>query len=140
MTARDDLPPREAIVVEEHWRVCHAFDTSLAGWLVVVPKRHVTAIHELTDEEMAGVGPLIRRLSAALRDVVGCQKTYVVQFAEAKEHAHVHFHVIPRMATFTDAQRGPNVFTFLGVSEDEQVAVAQMDDIALALQAALPAS
>jgi diadenosine tetraphosphate (Ap4A) HIT family hydrolase len=134
MTARDDLPPRETILVDEHWRVCHAFDSALLGWLVVLPKRHVTAIHELTRDEMAGLGPLIRKLSIALRAVVGCEKTYVMQFAESPEHLHVHFHVVPRMAEFTDEQRGPNVFTFLGVPETEQVSPEEMDRIAQAIR------
>lgn len=34
----------------------------------------------------------------ALRDVTDCLKTYVIQFAEAAEHPHVHFNIVPRMA------------------------------------------
>jgi diadenosine tetraphosphate (Ap4A) HIT family hydrolase len=140
MTARDDLPPREAIIVDEHWRVCHAFDSALPGWLVVVPKRHVTAIHELTEDEMNGLGSLIRELSIALRDLLACEKTYVMQFAESAEHVHVHFHVVPRMKEFTDEQRGPNIFSFLGVPEAEQVPLDEMDRIALAIRSAVEAA
>jgi diadenosine tetraphosphate (Ap4A) HIT family hydrolase len=99
--------------------------------------RHVVAIDELTDEEATELGPLLRWLSAALRIVTGCSKTYVVQFAEAKDFAHVHFHVVPRMPSFTDAQRGPGVFTFLGVPERDRVPTAEMDRIALAVRAEL---
>jgi diadenosine tetraphosphate (Ap4A) HIT family hydrolase len=58
----------------------------------------VTALHELTAEEAAGLGPLLRGLSAALGRVVGCTKTYVMLFAEAEGFAHAHFHVVPRIA------------------------------------------
>ncbi len=137
MAARDDLPPREALTIDDHWRVCHAFDSALRGWLVVLPKRHVTAIDQLTEDEVRGLGPLILKLSRALRAAVGCEKTYVMQFAESREHQHVHFQVVPRMAEFTDEQRGPNVFTFLGVPESEQVPPEEMDQIALAVRAEL---
>ena len=39
--ASAERPPREAVVETGHWRVAHAFDTSLAGWLVLLPTRHV---------------------------------------------------------------------------------------------------
>jgi diadenosine tetraphosphate (Ap4A) HIT family hydrolase len=99
--------------------------------------RHVLAIDELTEAEAVELGPLLHRLSAALRAVVECDKTYVMQFAEAKEFAHVHFHVVPRMSWFTDEQRGPNVFTYLGGPESDWVPAEEMDRIALAVRAEL---
>ena len=79
-----DLPPRERVHVSSGWRVAHAFGTSLPGWLVVVPRRHVVALDELTAEEAADLGPLLRDLTAALRAVLECSKTYVALFAEAE--------------------------------------------------------
>jgi diadenosine tetraphosphate (Ap4A) HIT family hydrolase len=49
----------------------------------------------LTPDEAAELGRLLPVVSQALQKAVGCQKTYVVQFAEHPEHPHVHFHVIP---------------------------------------------
>jgi diadenosine tetraphosphate (Ap4A) HIT family hydrolase len=94
--ARDDLPPREGVYLSPYWRVAHAFDVAIPGWLVLLTRRHVTALDELTADEAAGLGPLLRALTAALREVTGCQKTYVALFAEAEGFAHVHFHVVPR--------------------------------------------
>ena len=37
------LPPRERVGFDEHWRAAHAFGTTLPGWLVLAPRRHVTA-------------------------------------------------------------------------------------------------
>jgi galactose-1-phosphate uridylyltransferase len=56
-------------------RVAHAFGTSLPGRLVVVPRRHVIALDELTAGEAADLGPLLRALTAAMRAVLGCSKT-----------------------------------------------------------------
>lgn len=44
---RLDLPPREWIYVGPGWRVAHAFGTALPGWLVLVPRRHVTALDDM---------------------------------------------------------------------------------------------
>ncbi|MEY9907514.1 diadenosine tetraphosphate (Ap4A) HIT family hydrolase [Catenulispora sp. MAP12-49] len=132
-----DLPPRERIGHDEHWRAAHAIGTALPGWLVLVPRRHVTTIAELTDAEAAGLGSWQVRLSRALHAVTGCQKTYVVQFAEAAGFGHVHFHIVPRNPELPPELRGPRVFELLGRDEDEALTGERMDEIAVALRAAL---
>ena len=97
---------------------------------MLVARRHITAIDELTDEEAAELGVLLRRASAALRQVTGCGKTYVCQFAEQAEHPHVHFHVIPRLADQPDDRRGPRVFGYLGVPDEERIGEERMNAIA----------
>ncbi|MGP3977975.1 HIT family protein [Streptomyces sp. 8N114] len=130
----DDLPLRERIVVDQHWRVAHAFDTALPGWLVLVPRRHVTAIHELTDAEAETLGMWQVRLSRALRDVTGCVKTYVAQFAEVEGFAHVHFHVVPRMSDLPQELRGPRVFGLLRQPERQQVSGDVIDETVQSLR------
>ena len=126
-----DAPLWDNIHRTAHWDVVHSYNTSLPGWLVLVARRHVAAIDELTDEEAAELGVLLRRVSAALRVATGCVKTYVVQFAEQAEHPHVHFHVIPRMAAQPDDRRGPRVFAYLGVPDEERVSEERMNAIAV---------
>jgi diadenosine tetraphosphate (Ap4A) HIT family hydrolase len=87
---RPDAPPRERIYLGAHWRVAHAFGTAQPGWLVVLPRRHVLALDELSHAEAAALGPALRAVSAALREVTGCAKTYVALFAEAEGFGHVH--------------------------------------------------
>lgn len=135
----EQAPPREAIAFDRHWRVAHAFGTELPGWLVLLPRRHVTAIADLTDEEAAGLGTWQVRLSRALGTVTGCAKTYVVQFAEASGFGHVHFHIVPRMADLAEDLRGPRVFGLLGRGPQDVVPAEHMDKIALALRAELAA-
>lgn len=72
------LPEWERIAADEYWRVAHAIDTALPGWLVLIPRRHVTSIADLTDAEAADLGAWQVRLSRALGTVTGCMKTYVV--------------------------------------------------------------
>jgi hypothetical protein len=47
-SARSDLAPRDRVYLSPRWRVAHAFATQLPGWLVVLPRRHVTVLDELT--------------------------------------------------------------------------------------------
>jgi diadenosine tetraphosphate (Ap4A) HIT family hydrolase len=128
--AAPDPPAREAAVVTPRWRVVHAFNSSLPGWLVLLPMRHVTALDQLDDEELAELGLLQGRVSAALREVLGCTKTYSMLFAEAEGFAHLHVHVVPRMPDQPADRRGPGVFGYLGVDDTLVVPEEERDRIA----------
>ncbi|MFD8568853.1 HIT family protein [Streptomyces sp. NPDC057694] len=133
----DDLPPRERVAHDAHWRVAHSFTSALPGWLVLLPRRHVTAVHDLSDAEATTLGGWQVGVSRALRAVTGCAKTYVVQFAEAEGFAHVHFHIVPRQAGLSAARRGPGVFELLHRPTRERVSAQEADRLALALRAHL---
>lgn len=131
--AGESVALSERIVVTANWRIAHAFNTSLEGWLVLLPRRHVTAIDELSDAEAAELGPLLRRASAALRAETGCAKTYVIQFAEAAGFQHVHFHIVPRRSDLSEEHRGPRVFHYLKQPESEWVSAERRDELAEAI-------
>jgi diadenosine tetraphosphate (Ap4A) HIT family hydrolase len=133
-----DLPPREDVLHTEHWRVAHAFDSSLAGWLVLLPTWHVATFTELTAEAADELGGLVRRVSVALESVTGCVKTYLMQFSEAEGFSHLHLHLVPRMADQPVTARGPRVFAYLGADEEHRLPDAERDAVALRLRAALP--
>ncbi|MFE9928001.1 HIT family protein [Streptomyces sp. NPDC005533] len=132
----DNLPPRECMAYDQHWRVAHAFNTAVPGWLVL-PRRHVAAVHDLTDAEASALGMWQVKLSRALRSMTGCAKTYVAQFAEAEGFAHVHFHIVPRMADLPREHRGPGIFELLRRPEQERVTADQADRIGRSLRAHL---
>jgi diadenosine tetraphosphate (Ap4A) HIT family hydrolase len=127
------LPRRERLYANPRWRVAHAFATALPGWLVLVPRRHVTALDELTPEEAADLGPLLSRMTGAMRSVLGCAKTYVALFAEAEGFAHLHFHVIPRAADLASDLQGPRIFALLGGNPERHVSEAVMDKVSASL-------
>jgi diadenosine tetraphosphate (Ap4A) HIT family hydrolase len=97
----------------------------------------VTALDELTGAEAEELGPLLRAVTRALREVTGCDKTYVALFAESEGFAHAHFHVIPRHRGLDLHLRGPRVFNLLGADGGRSVPDAVMDEIALRIAAAL---
>lgn len=113
------------------WDVVHNNGTDLAGWLVLVLRRHLTSMADLTDEEAAEFGPLVRAASRAVQEVVGCPRTYLVQFSDHPRHRHVHVHVIPRHADLPDDAHGPGIFRrHLGIPADRLVPEAERDRIA----------
>jgi diadenosine tetraphosphate (Ap4A) HIT family hydrolase len=139
LAARDrgEAPDWDCIARTPQWDVVHSNNTSLPGWLVLVLRRHVNALADLTDDEAAALGPLVKAVSVALRDTVGCPKTYAVQFAESASHQHVHVHVIPRYADQPPEEKGPGIFSRLGVDADERVSDQRMDEIAVRVRSAL---
>ena len=68
---------------------------------------------DLSPEEAAVVGPLVRRATRAMTAVLAPARVYVCLFAEAAAAAHVHFHLIPRFAATPRELRGPRVFDLL---------------------------
>ncbi len=130
-------PPRERVYDDGHWRVAHALSSTLPGWLVVLPKRHLTGLAELADEEAARLGPLLQRLSAALIEVTGATKTYVALFAEAAGFEHLHVHVVPRPADLPEDRRGPRIFGYLDPDPDRWLPEADRDRGATRIMAAM---
>jgi diadenosine tetraphosphate (Ap4A) HIT family hydrolase len=49
---------------------------------------------ELTDHEAAELGPMLRRVSRAVRALTGCERVYAIAFGQGAPHLHVH--LIPR--------------------------------------------
>jgi diadenosine tetraphosphate (Ap4A) HIT family hydrolase len=129
-------PAAEKVHVGEFWRVALAVGSALPGWVVVVPRRHVISLAELTDAEALELGPLLIKVSRALEAVTGTEKVYLMQFAEAEGFAHVHVHVTPRSPD--PEHRGPRVFAYLNrpdaktPAEQEPLALRLRDALALA--------
>ena len=120
-------------------RVAHAVDSSLPGWLVVLPRTHVRALDELPPQAADELGRILHDLSAALREVVGCVKTYVMLFAEAEGCGHLHIHLVPRMPDQPADATGPRVVRYLGAAQGDRVPTATMDQIAEAVAASVAA-
>ena len=132
----DPSQPERAIWLSDGWRVVHSFNSSLLGWLVIVPRRHIESMHELSDAEAAVLGPLVRDVSGALVRVLGCAKTYVIMLAEAPGFTHLHVHVVPRAHDMPEEFRGTQVFGYLKRPSEEWVPLDARRDLALRLRAA----
>jgi diadenosine tetraphosphate (Ap4A) HIT family hydrolase len=72
----------------------HAAPVPVAGWCTLELERPAATLDALTPEEAAAMGRLVQRASAAIRGVTGCDRVYLLAFAEA--HRQVHLHLVPR--------------------------------------------
>jgi diadenosine tetraphosphate (Ap4A) HIT family hydrolase len=131
------LPPRDDLVRTSSWRVGHAFNVTLPGWLVLVPTRHVTSFAQLSPQACAELGVLTQQLSRALERVTGCVKTYLMQFSEAEGFSHLHVHLVPRLPDHPVHALGPEVFSLMTEDRREWLPEATRDSVALAVRAAL---
>ncbi len=136
-SAGEPLPPSERVYDDGLWRVAHAVSSTLAGWLVVLPKRHLTSLAELTPAEAAALGPLLQRLSVTLAEVTGAVKTYVALFAEAEGFEHLHLHLVPRAPDLPVDRHGPRIFGYLSKDESEWLPEEERDRVAARVTAAL---
>ena len=136
MVARDEgrAPPWDRIYRREYWDLVHAYNTSVLGWPVLIVRRHIEALDEMTFAEAADLGALLREVSLSLKRRTGCSKTYVMQFAESPAHPHVHFHVVPRMPDQAPEDIAFRVMRQLGVPLVERCSEADMNARALAIR------
>ena len=135
-----EAPLWDNIYRSEFWDVVHAYNSSLLGWLVLVCRRHIEALDAMTAAEARELGQLLLHVSQALKLRLGCEKTYVMQFAEALEHRHVHFHVVARMPDQAPEDKSYRIFRHLGASHELQCSEAALNALAAAIRLQLLAA
>jgi diadenosine tetraphosphate (Ap4A) HIT family hydrolase len=79
-----------------HWRVEHCVGPLGLGALIVKPRRHVTSVAALTDDEAAELGPLLRATSAIAAELVAAEQVYNCLWSHAGGiPGHIHYVVQP---------------------------------------------
>jgi diadenosine tetraphosphate (Ap4A) HIT family hydrolase len=109
-----------------YWLIEHAYPCHMKGWLVIVLKRHVEALHELTPEEFTELGQLQALAVKHLRAALDCAKEYIVCFAEKEHFTHIHFHVVARPRDLPVELQGTRIFAMINVAEEEAVPRAEI--------------
>ncbi|UCD28039.1 MAG: HIT family protein [Planctomycetota bacterium] len=72
------------------------------GHLLVIPKEHYEVLQEMSPEAVAAVTRHLPRLGRAVMDAVSAEGYNVLQNngrVSGQEVPHVHFHIIPRIAS-----------------------------------------
>lgn len=120
-TGEKRISPGPTIYEGEYWLVEHAYPVKQIGWLVIVLKRHVEALHELTGEEFSELGQIQSQLTRFLFEELHCEKEYIACYVEMEHFAHIHFHVFARPHDFPNELKGGKSFALLKVSVEEAV-------------------
>jgi diadenosine tetraphosphate (Ap4A) HIT family hydrolase len=89
----------------------------MIGWLILKPLRHVEAFADVTTDEAASLGPLVRHITGAMIEVLAPARVYVCLYAEAV--SHVHFHLIPRDHRMPREGCGPGGFDRLSAASNQ---------------------
>ncbi len=115
-------PPGGYLLTDAQYRVCHApIMLGGAGTLIIESQRHFLDFAEMTDDEAAALGALLKRLYAALKQVTEAPRVYTMVTLDGGA-PHFHLWLIPRPADATT--RG---IAFLAsdhtCTEDEALAV-----------------
>ncbi len=113
------ISPGPTIHEGVYWYLEHAYPTTLKGWLVVVLKRHVEALHELTAEEFAELGLIQARATKLLFEVVDCEKEYLMCLAESEGFHHIHVHIVPKSRDLPDELKATRIFALLKATAEE---------------------
>jgi len=79
-----------------YWVVEHCVGPLGVGTLLLKPKRHVTRISDLREDEAAEVGPLLHRSAAVVDELLAPEQVYVCLWSHAGgTPGHIHYVVQP---------------------------------------------
>jgi diadenosine tetraphosphate (Ap4A) HIT family hydrolase len=82
-------PPGGYIYEDEHWMVCHAQPhMGPLGTLFIESKRHFLDYAEMTQEEAASLGDVMKKIYSALKLHTGAERVYQVTLMEGVPHFH----------------------------------------------------
>jgi diadenosine tetraphosphate (Ap4A) HIT family hydrolase len=88
--------PGGVIYEGRSWVVEHCVGPLGVGTLLVKTRRHVTRVAQLTDDEAAELGPLLRRTAAVVDELLAPEQVYTWLFSHAgAKPAHLHYVVQP---------------------------------------------
>jgi diadenosine tetraphosphate (Ap4A) HIT family hydrolase len=105
---QEAAPPGGYIYEDEHWMLCHApGKLGPLGTLFIESKRHFLDYAEMTDEESASLGHMIRKIYRALRLYTEAERIYQVTLMEGVPHFHCW--LVPRRKD--DPERGMKFLT-----------------------------
>lgn len=121
ISGKKRISPGPNIFEGKYWLVEHAYPTKLKGWLVIVAKRHIEALHELNKDEFSELATICEKTVKLLHKNLNCEKEYAMCFAEANHFNHIHFHIVPKPHNLPKKHSGANVFTMLKVEEKDAI-------------------
>jgi diadenosine tetraphosphate (Ap4A) HIT family hydrolase len=86
---REPAPPGGYIYEGEHWMVCHApGKLGPLGTLFIESKRHFLDYAEMTDDESASLGNVMRKIYYALKLHTEAERIYQVTLIDGVPHFH----------------------------------------------------
>ena len=86
---QEDSPPGGYIYEDEHWMICHApAKLGPLGTLFIESRRHFLDYAEMTNEESASLGNVMRRIYEKLKLLTDAERIYQVTLIDGVPHFH----------------------------------------------------
>jgi diadenosine tetraphosphate (Ap4A) HIT family hydrolase len=116
---QEDSPPGGYIYQDEHWMICHApVRIGPLGTLFLESRRHLLDYSEMTSEESASLGDVLKQAYHALRTNMAVERIYQLSTMEGQPHFHCW--IVPRGKEV--AERGLKFLARDDSCEDEDAA------------------
>ena len=113
---QEPAPPGGYIYEDEHWMVCHAQPhMGPLGTLFIESRRHFLDYAEMTEEESASLGNIMRKVYEALKTHTEAERIYKVTLLEGIPHFHSW--LVPRRKD--DTEKGMKFLTRDDVCNEE---------------------
>lgn len=94
---------------DELWSVYLAPEFAVPGCLVIQLRRHAEGAMGMSDGEAASFGPLLVRVTAAVKEAAHAEKVYVAAFGDL--YAHWHVLIAARGPDAAPEHRGPSLLS-----------------------------
>lgn len=116
------LDSEEPLWADELWSVRPVeAPPGVAGWMLLVSRRHCPGPAQLDDDEARSFGVVLRHLEATLLRVTGALRIYTAALGEAQRHLHCH--MVPRTAEMPRGASGWAVFDLQRAAREGEVVV-----------------
>lgn len=89
----DEALARVHVWSDQTWRLSTSIAAPIVGFSYLEPRRHVPHITDLDGVEAETLGPVLGRVTRALRELTAAELIYVTVFGE--RIAHLHFNLAP---------------------------------------------
>jgi len=106
-----EIIERQIFGETEQFCLFYNYKPVLPGHSLIVPKRHIESIVDMTDEELKEFALVMKRLSSILMTAYGCDGIDISLQNGATAGAsvaHIHWHLVPRKAS--DIEGDPSLW------------------------------
>jgi diadenosine tetraphosphate (Ap4A) HIT family hydrolase len=120
---------RVVLYEDDLWHVRHIDPPyPLAGWMLLITRRHVGGPAHFDDIEARAFGPALRHFERVLEEVTGALRIYTAAMGES--HPHFHAHMVPRYATMPRDAKAWGAFDLQRAAAAGEIAPADPEEVA----------
>jgi diadenosine tetraphosphate (Ap4A) HIT family hydrolase len=86
----DEEFKRVEVWSDERWRLTMSTYRDVRGFCYLEPKKHISYITELDGTEAAELGPILARVTKAIKNATNAKLVYVYVYGDHIPHIHIH--------------------------------------------------